>query len=312
MAEIHAEVQAMSLRLLAEAQGQLFWLDKTQKNLINSAEAWVLRAHEGTLEKIIHTFSSIDAQRGVELVALARNLFENLIWLKLFNVTPEYGLLFYRQLLESQIKSHDQAISQAKAEIDVFTEAGKRDVPDFAPIDHIFSKEGDLTPEEIVQVRSHFSESRRRVDDEVRRSFSVYAHHAQYNGYEYQAHLLQSEVIPQHEALRKVNQDHLDELLSVLGGKVSGKLRSESEARWNWRERAKQVGLERHYDFIYAYTSRLLHSTPMNIITPKELDDGEREVLLDYIRTGILDMHAEIGRFTFAGQIRMPLINVDQ
>lgn len=48
----------------------------------------------------------------------------------------------------------------------------------------------------------------------------------------------------------------------------------------------RAVGMDAHHDFIYSHTSRLLHATPMNIITAKDLDDGERESLLDDIRTG--------------------------
>jgi hypothetical protein len=311
LAEIREEIESRSRLLLSSVKGQLFWLQKTQSDLNASPVAWVLRAHEGTLEKTICLFAAVDPSRGVELVSLARNLFENLIWLKLFNRSSAYGLLFYRQLLQSQIHSQEQAIAQAQAEIATFEEAGKRDTLDLTPVEHILNKAGEPTEEERAAVRAHIDASQRRLDDEIRRSFSVYGHQATYNGYEMQAYLLKNDVIPQHIERKRVNEVYLAELNSTLNVQVDSTLLADFNARWNWAQRAEAVGMSAQYRFIYSYTSRLLNATPMNIITPKQLDDHEREVLLDYIRTGILDAHASIEQFSYPGQIKLAFIDLE-
>lgn len=296
--------------MLMGVRGQLFWLNKTDENTILSGAAWALRAQEGTLRKFIDVFSLVDPRHNVELVALARNLFENLIWLKLFNLAPEYGLLFYRQLLESQIKSQDQAISQAELEIKIFENADKEDRPDLSHIQDMLEKNDESATNSAASIRDYMQAAEKKVDDKVRRIFSIYAHDAKHNGYGYQAYLIKNKVIPHHEEQRRINSEHKLELDSFLASIDQKKLPGIFNQRWVWATRAESVGMKTHYQLIYSYTSRLLHATPMNLITPNQLSSQERELLLNYIRVGIQDAHDSILSFQFPGQIKMQLVEI--
>jgi hypothetical protein len=196
LAEIKQQIEDHSQLLMSVVRGQRLWLGKAESDMTHAAAAWVLQAHEGTLDKLKRLYLDLDPQRGVELVALARNLFENLIWLKLFNLDVGYGLLFYRQLLDSQIQSQDEAIAQAEDEIKLFQEADKRDDPDFDRIDQILDDHVADPDLGSTKVRAHIDDTMRRLDQEVGRTFSLYAHQAKFNGYAYQAHLLETKAFP--------------------------------------------------------------------------------------------------------------------
>jgi len=94
---------------------------------------------------------------------------------------------------------------------------------------------------------------------------------------------------------------------------VSGRYRKlvEWDARWNWKERADEVGLQHQYVFLYGYTSRLLHATPMNLITETTLSDAERMLLLEYIYVATRDALEEIERFDFPGKVGVLVVKDD-
>ncbi len=49
--------------------------------------------------------------------------------------------------------------------------------------------------------------------------------------------------------------------------------------------------MKHEYDFIYAYSSRLLHATPASLMTnEKNLEPAEMWVFLKYIRVRLLDV----------------------
>lgn len=308
LAKIQHQIKERSPFLQCVVEGQLFWLRKAESDLTHSAPAWVLQAHKGTLDKLQRLYLALDPKRGVELVALARNLFENLIWLELFNRNVGYGLLFYLQLLRSQMQSQEQAIAQAKDEIELFKEADMKDCPNLDLIDQILDEHAADPDGASAKVRAHIDGTMSHLDEDVGRTFSLYAHQAKFNGYGYQAHLLETTVIPQHEARRRLHQDSLDKLKLVLPHKLSPALLAESEARWNWKTYAQKVGISADYRFIYAYTSRLLHSGPLNIVTAKDLGEDERFLLLEYIRVAVNDVHTAIDQFQFPGQVKMVMV----
>jgi hypothetical protein len=84
---------------------------------------------------------------------------------------------------------------------------------------------------------------------------------------------------------------------------VNTGLRDRIGPRWNWRDRAVEVGMLAQYEFLYSYTSKLLHSTPMNLITEKALSDSETLTMLEYSFVAISDLLDEIEAFKFAGRV---------
>jgi hypothetical protein len=72
---------------------------------------------------------------------------------------------------------------------------------------------------------------------------------------------------------------------------VSQQIRDLIPNRWQWRQMAQKVGLVDEYDFIYTFSSKLLHATPASITTDqKNLELSELVVFLKYINVKIGDV----------------------
>lgn len=308
--EIHETIDSKNELALAKVRGQLSWLSHTDKNYKNSEKTWILKAQEGTLEKFRDIYRKSKLESDIELVSLARNLFENIIWLKLFNKDHGYGLVFYYQLLNEQIKSQEQVIKKAQGEIELFEELAEEDKPDLETYENLMSK-GDVSEAGIDTVEKFLSARRAAVDSKARNSFSIYAEAAKRNGYSYQAHLIKTKVIPHHLERISVLQNYLEDLKKSHTEADLSRLKELGlNTRWNWHDKAKNVGMSDHYYFLYAFTSRSLHCTAMNIITPKSLDDSERNLLLDYIFITSKNCYNEIESTSYHGKVNLVQVNI--
>lgn len=308
--EIHVNIDSKNDLALAKVRGQLHWLSHTDKTYQNSKITWALKAQEGTLEKFRDIYNASKLDGDTELVALARNLFENIIWLRLFNKDHGYGLVFCHQLINEQLKSQEQVIEKARGEITLFEELAEEDKPDLGPYSHLRDY-SSASEEEIKKVREYLSNQSAMVDFKARSSFSIYAASAKYNGYSYQAHLIATKVIPHHEERISVLRKHLDDLKRSHSETDLSKLEElGATKRWNWFDKAKSVGMAEHYHFLYAFTSRLLHCTAMNIITPKALDNSERHLLLDYIFITSNNCYDEIEKFNYAEKVKLAYVDI--
>ncbi len=59
---------------------------------------------------------------------------------------------------------------------------------------------------------------------------------------------------------------------------------------WNWFQQAESVGMQEQYEFIYRYTSSLLHATPSSMFTnQKNLEPAEIRIFLEYVYVSMLD-----------------------
>lgn len=292
--------------LKAKLNGQLQWLQLSATDYRIKPETWVLKAQLGTVEKFQHLVTQAGLEQDLSLIALARNIFENLIWLKLFNEDKHYGLVFYRQLLRQQLDSQLQAIEKAREEIKLFKKLALEDTPDFDSLLPLIDE--NTTEEEKALLVSNFvRESSAKIDLKARSAFSIYADQAKYNGYGYQAHIIENKAIPHHQERINTLNDHMDELLRSRPVDISPLLETEFLAktpRWVWKDRASELGMESQYKFLYALTSRLLHSTPMSLVTPAELSSQEKCLLLDYIYLSTKRLYEEIEKFNHAGQMK--------
>jgi len=120
----------------------------------------------------------------------------------------------------------------------------------------------------------------REVDIEASKKFSIYIDDAKINGYGFQAHLIKTKIIPQVEQAISEIQNKLEEFKK----KVDKKIFDIIPRRWNWKDMAEKVNKEEEYDYIYTYTSKLLHATPASLTTnQKNLELQEVYIFLRYI-----------------------------
>ncbi len=302
-ADIDREVNQKTSDLIMLTEGQLFTLGIQCSSLDHSSIAWILRAQKGTLEKFQVLLPKASHETSLGLVALSRNLFENLVWLKLFNADPCYGIAFYQDLLNQQEQSHNQAINQARKEIAWFRELDKDDDLDLVAVDELIERLDSLTEEEQSLLNSKMHSTSAALDERADRQFSVYGEQAKSNGYGFQAHLIEKQVLPHHEQRLGTIRRHRTELEAALPSLLTSAQIDMISQRWNWKKKACEVGMLDQYEFVYSFTSKLLHSGGINLITEKELSAGERDILLNYVRVANVHAHDEIERFTYPGQL---------
>ncbi|GLH39105.1 hypothetical protein [Pseudomonas moraviensis] len=291
----------------AKLNGQLQWIQLSGPDHKIKPETWVLKAQLGTIEKFQQIIKLVGLEQDVFVIAIARNAFENLIWLKLFNQDKYYGLVFYRQLLQQQLDSQMQAIAKAREEVELFKQLESEDEPDFDSIVDLVD-ENTTRDERLAIISNCVKACAEKIDLKARSAFSIYAQQAKRNGYAYQAHLIESDAIPHHEARIKILNEHMAELLRSMPADINPLIEPEfleKAPRWNWADRASKLGMASQYKFLYAFTSRLLHATPLSLVTPAELSSQEKCLLLDYLCLSVKASYEEISKFKYAGQVNV-------
>lgn len=294
----------------AHARGTLaFYNLRAQADGIseNSGIHWILRAQVGTLDKFATLLAADRAPSSIELLASARNLFENLVWLKLFLLDPSWGVFFYGQLLKNQREDLQRMINKLNAEAALFLSL---DEEDSAIIDKVFHDLGEVdepSPKYMTERTAELNRHKDELDRRARRAFALYAAAAAFNGYSYQAHLLNTKQIPHWQQQLDLVCSKIDDLRLELADQAKF---DRYLGNWNWRGEADRVGMVDQYDFLYRLTSRLLHATPMNIVTEKGLLEGERLTLLEYIIISSQDVFDTIEGFDFLGKIDAVLVNI--
>jgi hypothetical protein len=97
----------------------------------------------------------------------------------------------------------------------------------------------------------------------------------------------------------------VEESLAAVGGArdkfkqaLSAELSTFLPRKWIWKEQATAAGMLDEYEFIYSYSSRLLHATPASLTTDKKnLEPWGMLMFLRYFAikaTDVLQMSASI------------------
>lgn len=315
VAEFREEVHNKIPSLKAIVEGERRWLQATlstpeQRN--HSAVWWIRAAHLGTLEKLSTMLRRDGPYESLELLAIARNIFENLVWLRLMNSDRQFGLVFYAQLLRNQIESVQAVLRKVADEATLFDEFEGLD-SDAMETKFLEGMKAGRLKEEVIReaIAAQWLQSD-QLDDLMRREFSLYASQATQNGYGFQAHLIRTKVIPEYENRLRELEDHkrlLDaELPAIIDARHLGLANA---SKWNWFDRASDVRMDSQYRFLYSFTSKLLHAIPLNIITDKELSSSEMMMVLDYIVISAADILKAVKDFSYPGQIRVIEIDAD-
>jgi hypothetical protein len=119
-------------------------------------------------------------------------------------------------------------------------------------------------------------------------------------------------VILGYESRLRELEDHKQLLDSELATLIDAhQVGLATASKWNWFDRARDVGMDEQYRFLYSFTSKLLHAIPLNIITDKELYPSEVIMVLDYIVISATDLLKAIEDFTYPGRVAVIEIHPD-
>lgn len=276
----------------------------------HSAPRWVHFAHRGTLDKIECLLPPPGPHDTFELLATARNVFENLVWLRLMKGDIGYGLVFYGQLLRGQRENCENYLAKMRDEADLFDNAATIDAEIREELAGALRSHGQANAGRDVW-RDEIHRRTAMLGDMIRREFVLYAERAAHHGYGPQASILRHDAIPR-------GQDQLDKILAfqaafeaALPSLLEPRLQSLATSDWNWCDRAREAGMDRHYRFIHSLTSRLLHATPINLITDKHLSGEEERVVLDYIVVTTADILEIVDHFSYPGMVDLVMVDTD-
>jgi hypothetical protein len=233
----------------------------------------------------------------VNLLGCTRYMFELTVWLSLLRLDSRYGLVCYYELLRQQRDFYAASKKQSECEISYLR--------DYEKAEETLLKEAISAamtmPQEAERMTAiHQAPARVAVgiDEDASRKFSLYAEQARRNGYGFQAYLVETKVVPRHTQA----VDDIERELRAFEFQLPGDVRTLAKQRWNWKEQAEKVGMSEEYEFIYRYTSLLMHATPVSIITDqKNLELDEVRMFLKYVRVRIIDAVRMAEEFVAAG-----------
>ncbi len=235
--------------------------------------SWCLSVAGDALVRIrLFTEQNFNFVETLGVIAVARYIFELSVWLHLFKLDPRYGLVYFDQLIDTQQRYFQDEKAQLEREVALLKSFGDREKEahekalDAAKV----LPPGDVRRQACASTLKSISEA---IDVEASRRFSIYAKDAQTNGYGFQVHLVETKAVPQvKQALAEIALER-----AWFDTTVPQDVRNLKPKRWNWRQMAQKVNqmaqkvnLTDEYDYIYSFTSKLLHATPASITTDRK------------------------------------------
>ena len=252
-----------------------------------SGKYWRLVTYFNSLIRIkIFIEQNFNYIEPMGLVTVTRYLFELTVWLKLMLQNEQlYGDVYYRELLKTKLKQYEQLRDHLNREVTFLQDMDKQ--------------EGDLMTERFIEITKITDVDEQKlaanqlgknvmqeIDNRASRRFTLYEEAAQFNGYGFQSHQVRTKELPRILNYILEVELKLKEFDSTDTQDIKNRFK-----RWNWKEQASLTGMTDEYDFIYSYTSTLLHSTPVSVITDeKNLNLGEFKIFLKYIHIRLLDI----------------------
>ncbi len=224
----------------------------------------------------------------MSLVVAARYLLEMSIWLRLLERDSNYGLLYYHQLFVAHQQHSRAMVDFLKHELKYCCQlstpqCGDSDVQHIiSPSDNIILVKGDPL------ASSEFNISGTNTYP----PYSVYAGSGEVFGFDYVADQIRNNFLPKatHRSQESWSRRYrFDEAMPTVVNLYPKD--AKGNASWNWHQQAKDVGLEDESNFVYGYTSRLLHAIPFSITANDiDLDHAETLMFLGYIDHKIREM----------------------
>ncbi len=249
--------------------------------------SWCLSVAGDSLVRLrIFTEQNFNFVETMGIIAVARYIFELSVWLQLFKLDPRYGLVYFNQLLDTQQHYFRSVRAQLAREVSLLKAFGGREKE---AREQALKKVSDPSSRDDQKqaLLSTVNSLSDEIDAEASRRFSIYAKDAQINGYEFQAYLVETKAVPKVEhALVDIELER-----KWFEATIPQDVKDLIPRHWQWRRMAEMVGLTDEYDYIYSFTSKLLHATPASITTDqKNLEGTELEVFLKYIDVKIADI----------------------
>jgi hypothetical protein len=239
----------------------------------------LLAVLQGTIKLRLIIEQGFVALHTLNVLATTRYVAELLVWYRLLMKDVEkYAPIHQVQIIADQIGHVESNLAKIRAEIELFRalDAQERN----GVTDAVSRASGSAQATHTVASAIAFASD--EADRAARRNFSLYFEDAKINGFGLQASLMEKKAIPIWEARRA----ELAAVREAARAQVAN-----WPKKWNWTVEAANAGLSAQFDFIYGYTSRLLHARPASFNTDeKNLEFVEMAMFLDFTYVAMLEM----------------------
>lgn len=248
-----------------------------------------------TINKTLKILENYNEESLMEIYANIRFLLETLINLRLFNQEDRYIYIFYFSIFVHKRDKTKKFISQLETEIKALKEFEAKEHLNI-PTKHELENDSDFEKQMTV-----FSEGFRE------------------NGFGYQAHLLETQVLPKYKEELQIIIKQLNEASKeILKDKIACSLfdfRKQKSRVFKqfkddrkWREKANDAGLTQDYDFLYNISSSLIHSTSYSILTTQNTAVSDIEFCKRFAKQYTAKIALEIKTLTKFDKITKGLI----
>jgi hypothetical protein len=219
------------------------------------------------------------------VLSLTRYIFEIAVIIRNIDVNQNFVFLYIQKMKRQEFEHMEEYARHIEAEINFYksleraeTSANQKILKDI-PTGKLTSRN---TRRFIKKVSQEMTRNREFIDQSLEFQFAIYAQEAAHNGYGFQAFLMERDVVPKIQMNLEEAKSSYEKIKLAWRGKIQEF--DHSFQRWRWKEMAERVQMERDYDFIYSYTSRLLHAFPHSLTTnQKNLEDSEVLMFLKYV-----------------------------
>jgi tetratricopeptide (TPR) repeat protein len=259
-----------------------------EPNLCKQSEFyWAYVMHVDALVRIrLFTEQNFNYLESMSVLSMTRYIFELMIWLRLIKEDRRYCLIYYNELLLKQLKYYEDLRDHLNGELSFFKEIAAEES---LLLQKRLGEAKAITDSElrIQALRRLGGDVMSEIDAAAARKFTIYGEQGKRNGYDYEAHFIEKQMLPNIEkAIGDIEKEQhffrkaLPSNVKTLIGK-----------KWIWSHQAKLAGMGSEFNFIYSYTSRLLHATPASLTTNKKnLEPDEMLLFLRYIYIRMVDI----------------------
>ncbi len=212
-------------------------------------------------------------------LAVCRYTFELVVWLKLMEKDRRLALLFIRESIKGRIDNLRENISLLGNEksfyisqADTESKLHQQAVEEIKATDASPQEMGKAIALRVEQISDYLDKA---LDSKLLRYYGEIAE----NGYGYVANFIETKALPELHNQKDGAERQLRDFDEEWGGtlkQLNVDLQNEFNdlhgkpkkvEKMNWKEKAQIVSMHTDYDFIYSYTSRLLHATPSSLLT---------------------------------------------
>lgn len=254
-----------------------------ESNVFASPSYWQVAAiRDGMIKVHISIEQNFRYIETFGVLAITRYIFELLVWFRLLESgNTKYAFWYAKQLMTDNWKYASEELAKLRSEIELFRQLHAREDDELGKAAQAAIEQVDR-PEQYVEASRMIAQE---IDRTARRRFCVNADGAKTRGYGFQAHLLETQAVPKLERRVKEQEEWKDKAIAQMPRSM------QSHARWQWAEMAEAAGMRDQYDFLYRYTSRLLHATPISFYKDqKNLEISEVKMFLDFVFVSILEL----------------------